>query len=80
MIKYHGYTVAGQEVPGEISLCLIITNCPHCCEGCFSPELRKDIGVPVKDDILRLLSLYASMITCVAFMGEGNNPTSLWEM
>lgn len=44
MTKYVDYDIVFQEVPGEVSLALNISNCPFKCEGCHSPHLRENIG------------------------------------
>lgn len=73
MIKYLGYAVTFQEIPDEITLCFNITNCKHHCPGCHSPELQKDIGNDLERDIDSVIKQYADGITCVCFMGEGND-------
>lgn len=78
MVKYCGHYVTAQEVPNEISLVLSITNCPHKCEGCHSPWLQQDIGDELSPEILHhLIKTYQDGITCVCFMGEGQDPESL---
>lgn len=73
MIKYLGYAVTFQEIPDEITLCFNITNCLHQCPGCHSPELRQDIGNDLEKDIKSIIDQYVGGITCVCFMGEGND-------
>ena len=80
MIKYVDYDIVFQEVPGEVSLALNISNCPFRCEGCHSPHLREDIGEDLERDLPMLLEKYKGMITCVLFLGEGNDSSSLWHM
>ena len=78
MVKYCGHYITAQEVPDEISLVLSITNCPHHCEGCHSPWLQADIGDELTPEILRhLIKAYKDGITCVCFMGEGQDPEAL---
>lgn len=77
MIKYQGHSITFQEVPGEVSLVLQIANCPHRCAGCHSPRLREDVGRPLANDILGLIACYRDMITCVCFMGEGDDIKAL---
>jgi anaerobic ribonucleoside-triphosphate reductase activating protein len=43
-MKYLDYAITFSEFPDEIALCINISNCPHHCEGCHSPELWKDTG------------------------------------
>lgn len=76
MTKYHSTAVVFQEVPGEVSLAINITNCQGTCPGCHSPHLREDIGRPLYEDLPKLLEENDG-VTCVAFMGEGNDPTDL---
>ena len=74
MVKYCGHYVTAQEVPNEISLVFSITNCPHHCEGCHSPWLQADIGDELtQEDIAYYIKQYKDGITCVCFMGTGND-------
>lgn len=73
MIKYVDYDIVFQEVPGEVSLALNISGCPFKCEGCHSPHLREDIGEDLECDLPILLETYRGMITCVLFLGHGND-------
>jgi anaerobic ribonucleoside-triphosphate reductase activating protein len=73
MIKYVDYDIVFQEVPGEVSLALNISGCPFRCEGCHSPHLREDIGRSVQEDLPHLLEKYKGMVTCVLFLGTGND-------
>ena len=68
-LKYAGYDIVFQEVPGEISLAINITNCPYHCSECHSSYLANDLGDFVDDDIDKLLDKHSSLITCVCFMG-----------
>ena len=77
MIKYLGYAVTFQEIPDEITLCFNITNCPYHCVGCHSPDLQKDIGDALEKDIRSIVDRYINGITCVCFMGEGNDIDAL---
>lgn len=77
MIKYDGYYIAFQEIPDETSLVFTITNCKHNCINCHSPWLKDDIGLNLEKDFNNIISKYDGMITCVAFMGEGNDINSL---
>lgn len=76
MIKYVDSSIVFQEVPGEVSLALSISNCPLRCLYCHSAHLRKDIGTPLTIDVLQsLLDSTRSphtdeyTITCVLFFG-----------
>lgn len=80
MIKYVDYDIVFQEVPGEVTLALNISNCQHNCEGCHSPHLREDIGNDLEKDLPGLLEKYKGMITCVLFLGTGNDSSALWHI
>lgn len=77
MIKYDGYYITFQEVPDEISLVFTISNCKYHCKGCHSPWLRENIGKNLKDDFADIYERYKNLITCVCFMGDGNDIESL---
>lgn len=79
MIKYVSYAVTFAEVPDEVSLTLAISNCGGRCPGCHSPELRQDIGRDLEEDLPLLLKKYKDQITCVCFLGQGNDPDALNE-
>ena len=74
-MKVASFDIVFQEIPGEVTLALNLSNCPCHCPGCHSPHLAEDIGEEVNEDLLNgLLARYGSMITCVAFMGGDANP------
>lgn len=70
MIKYTEARVTFAEIPTEISLCFSISNCSGLCRECHSPELRKDIGEPLKTNVIREIYAHPG-ISCVCFLGEG---------
>lgn len=72
MLKYLYAKEVFQEVPGEITLALAISNCQIKCNGCHSKELWEDKGIPLDINVLRLLIAGHRGITCVCFMGSGN--------
>ena len=75
MAKVASFDIVFQEIPGEVTLALNLSNCPCHCPGCHSPHLAEDIGELMTEDLLNgLLARYGSMITCVAFMGGDANP------
>lgn len=77
MLHYKGHTVSFQEVPDEVSLVILIGDCPHRCPGCHSPELWTQSGISVKDKLDELIAQYVDAITCVCFMGEGQDDQDL---
>ena len=68
-MKYLDTMVTFSEFPDEITLCINISNCPHHCKGCHSPELQKNIGIRLDKKILSKLIESNKGITCVGFMG-----------
>ncbi len=75
-MKFQETTISLQEVPGEISLIFQISECPHRCSGCHSPELWTGKGVELTSEhLLKEIGRYSGLITCVCFFGgewEGN--------
>ena len=75
MLRYVNYNIVFQEVPGEVSLAVNLSNCPHTCEGCHSPHLREDRGSVLDENALTgLLQKYGQAITCMCFMGGDAAP------
>lgn len=79
MIYYQGYTVSFQEVPDEVSLVILVADCPNKCPGCHSPELQKAEGKDLLADIDSIIDEYKDAVTCVCFMGEGRDKPALLE-
>jgi anaerobic ribonucleoside-triphosphate reductase activating protein len=77
MIKYCNSSIVFGEIPDEISLCLFISNCQNNCQGCHSSFLQKDIGDILDNNVLDELIKKNKGISCVLFMGEGNNVNNL---
>ena len=77
MVKYCSTAITFVEVPDEVSLSIQITNCQNRCKGCHSPFLRDDFGEDLEKDLPNLLERYKEQITCVCFMGEGNDVPGL---
>ena len=78
MLKVASFDIVFQEIPGEVTLALNLSNCPCHCQGCHSPHLAEDIGEPLTAELLEgLLARYGSMITCVAFMGGDADPAEV---
>lgn len=70
MLKYANAQVVFQEFPGETTLAINLTNCPHHCDGCHSPHLWKDEGTPLTiDELSKLIDPIKDNITCIGFMG-----------
>lgn len=79
MIKFTNYAITFAEVPDEISLTLSISNCGGRCRGCHSPELQRDIGLDLEEHLPGLIKQYRDQITCVCFLGDGNDREALSE-
>ena len=78
MLKVASYDIVFQEIPGEVTLALNLSNCPCHCPGCHSPHLAEDIGEPLDESLLdALIAKYAGLITCVAFMGGDAEPAEV---
>lgn len=80
MIKYKDTYVVFEEIPDEVTLAINITNCQNRCEGCHSPELRGNIGSELTKDVLDELISKNDGITCICFMGEGNDKDALYNL
>ena len=75
MLKVASFDIVFQEIPGEVTLALNLSNCPCHCPGCHSQHLAQDIGEPLNEELMDgLLARYGAMITCVAFMGGDAAP------
>ena len=75
MLKVASFDIVFQEIPGEVTLALNLSNCPCHCPGCHSQHLAEDIGEVVTEELIDgLLARYGAMITCVAFMGGDADP------
>ena len=75
MLKVASFDVVFQEIPGEVTLALNLSNCPCHCPGCHSPHLAEDIGEELTESLMNgFLDRYGSMITCVCFMGGDAEP------
>ncbi len=75
MLRYHSYNIVFQEVPGEVTLAINLSNCPNRCKGCHSPYLQEDIGGKLDQNVLNaLMAKYGESITCICFMGGDVDP------
>jgi anaerobic ribonucleoside-triphosphate reductase activating protein len=75
-------TVCLSEVPGEISLSIVLAGCSHVCSGCHSTEYRdKNAGVEV--DLIQyrdLLLKYKGKCSAVVFFNGEYDPEYLGRM
>ena len=74
-MKVASFDIVFQEIPGEVTLALNLSNCPCHCPGCHSQHLAEDIGEVLDEALMDgLLARYKGLITCVAFMGGDAAP------
>lgn len=78
MLKLASYDIVFQEVPGEVTLALNLSNCPNRCMGCHSPHLWHDVGIELNESsLVELLERYGGSITCLCFMGGDREPNEI---
>lgn len=84
MIRYAETQVVFQEFPGETTLAINLTQCPHRCPGCHSPHLWKGANPPgeklTTEVLFGLIQPVANAITCVGFMGGDNDIPGLMRL
>jgi anaerobic ribonucleoside-triphosphate reductase activating protein len=82
MIKYvpSMTSIVMEEIPGKVTLAISISNCRGNCPGCHSPELRKDIGVPLTANVIDDLLDKNFGVNCVLFLGEGDDIDTLLDL
>ncbi|MDR2805390.1 MAG: anaerobic ribonucleoside-triphosphate reductase activating protein [Dysgonamonadaceae bacterium] len=81
MMKFVNFSIVFQEIPGEVTLAINISNCPNRCKGCHSPYLWEDAGTPLEEQALSdLLEKYSDAITCICFMGGDAHPQQVAEL
>ncbi len=81
MIKYTNYDIVFQEIPNETTLAINLSNCPHKCSMCHSPELWQNIGTRLTiTELSKIINLYKDNITCVCLMGGDNDEESILEL
>jgi len=81
MLKYHSYNIVFQEIPGEVTLAINLSNCPNGCKGCHSPYLQQNIGNVLTENVLeQFIAKYRNSITCVCFMGGDNDPYNVQQL
>lgn len=73
-MKYIDTQITFREVPDMVCRCFSISNCGERCKNCHSPELRKDIGTELTDEILlSYLTDDKNTIDCFVFLGDGGD-------
>lgn len=80
-MKIASYDIVFQEVPGQVTLALNLSQCPNRCPGCHSPHLQENIGLELDESMLdSLLAIYSDEITCVCFMGGDSEPQQVMDL
>lgn len=77
-MKYQYAKVTFQEIPDEITLCIAISGCEIHCKDCNQKSLWKDEGKELTREELNRLINSNKGISCVCFMGDGENMAKLW--
>ena len=78
MLRLASYDIVFQEIPGEVTLAVNLSNCPNACKGCHSPHLRDDIGEVLDEEaIAALLKEYGASVSCFCFMGGDADPVAV---
>ena len=82
MIKYilQDTMVVFSEIPDELTLALNISNCQNNCIGCHTSYLRENIGDELTEEVLHSLIEQNNGISCICFMGEGNDAQALKDL
>ncbi|MDR2385232.1 MAG: anaerobic ribonucleoside-triphosphate reductase activating protein [Tannerella sp.] len=75
MLQYVNFDIVFQEIPGEVTLAVNLSNCPNRCKGCHSPHLQENAGEALDENVLSAwLESYGNAITCICFMGGDAEP------
>lgn len=79
MLKYVNTDIVFQEVPGETTLAINLSQCPCRCPGCHSAYLWGNVGEALTPAALdQLIATEGrTAITCVGFMGGDNDPAAI---
>lgn len=82
MIKYisQDTSIVFSEIPDEVTLAINISNCQNHCINCHSPYLRQNIGDELTEEVLHDLITNNNGISCICFMGEGNDAQALKDL
>ena len=81
MLKFSDIVIGLQEITGEVSLVINITNCPFRCKGCNAKQLWEDRGELLSyENLNMLIDSTLQDITCVLFMGGDIAPDEINEL
>ena len=80
-MKYVSTQITFSEVPSLVTRCFTISNCGGNCFKCHSPELRKDIGDELTNEVLyHFFSSDVGTVDCYVFLGDGQEPKRMLEI
>lgn len=80
-MKYLNKDIVFREIPDQVTLAYNITECPHRCLGCHSPELRGASGDELTYDVVsRDLVRNLNSATDVLILGGDRNPIEIVEL
>lgn len=74
MLYYTEVGISNFEVPNENALCIYISGCQNNCTECHYSELQQlNYGDTLAENYTKIIDLYIKYVTCICFMGEGQN-------
>lgn len=77
MLKWTDAEVTLGEYPGEISLCINISNCPCHCKGCHSSYLAENIGDELNELAIDNLIYENKGISLIGLQGGDSDPSEV---
>ncbi len=80
MLKCVEVKIVFREIPGELTVAIEFSNCPHKCPGCHSEWLQEDIGSEFGITQLDELMKRYHGFTCICFMGGDSDHQSINEL
>jgi anaerobic ribonucleoside-triphosphate reductase activating protein len=79
--RYTSYEMVFIDVPGKAMIAIYITECPHKCPGCHSPELWKRKGKMLNEAVIdKIYDKYRKGIDGILFMGDSRNRNNILEL
>ena len=80
-MKYVSSQITFSEVPNLVTRCFSISNCGGDCSGCHSPELKKNIGDELTNEVLcHFFSIDIGKVDCYVFLGDGQDQQRMLEI
>lgn len=72
-MKYNGWHITMNEMPGWIALAYSITECPLRCKSCHSPELQTSVGHTLSTDVIIGHLKQYPQVDGIILMGHGSS-------